>query len=256
MSGLNDVRDRITGEVNHLILSEIYHENSKIIPIAPKISQSVDSTLIAPSGFKKYRYSQATDLPAVECSGHTSILSTIASRRSCREYANRALDLASISQILYYSFGVVDGRFLRCTPSAGGLYPLEVYVAALNVDSLSPGLYHYDTRMHRFDLIECDNIISKLSSSIFVEQAVKTAAAVLIITGVFGRSRIKYGERAYRFVLLEAGHAMQNICTVAAALELGTCPIGGFIDDYLNDLVDIDGVDEAALYAATLGHPT
>jgi SagB-type dehydrogenase family enzyme len=95
----------------------------------------------------------------------------------------------------------------------------------------------------------------RLAKAVFIEGAVEKAGAVFVLTGVFGRSKIKYGERAYRFVLLEAGHAMQNICLTGTVLGLGACPVGGFIDDDINDLLNVDGVEEAALYAVTIGLP-
>lgn len=255
MSGLHDLRARLVGEPNLLAPSELYHENSKILPVAPGVAQSVESALVAPSGFKTYRYGEHTALPAPRTAEAAPILSALEARRSCRLYADRPIDLGAVSELLHYSFGIIDGRFRRCTPSAGGLYPLELYLVAARVESLGEGLYHYDVRGHRLDDLESGDFRPRLERAIFIEEAARTAAAVLILTGVFGRSKIKYGERAYRFVLLEAGHAMQNLCTTAAVLGLGTCPVGGFVDDELNDLLDVDGVDEAALYAVTIGHP-
>ena len=93
----------------------------------------------------------------------------------------------------------------------------------------------------------------RLAKTIFIEEALEKAGIVIVLTGVFGRSKIKYGERAYRFVLFEAGHAMQNICLTGTVFGLGTCPVGGFVDDNMNDLLNIDGIEEAALYAVTVG---
>ena len=94
-----------------------------------------------------------------------------------------------------------------------------------------------------------------IRDAVFIPEALDGASAVFLITAVFGRSKIKYGERAYRFALLEAGHAMQNLLLAATGLGLGSCPVGGFIDDRLHDLIGIDGVEEAALYAGIIGHP-
>lgn len=255
MSNLSEISARLTGERNPFSISELYHENSKIVSSAPGIPHSVESILIAPNGFKRYQYAQRTRLPSPEEQPASCLLSAISDRRSCRQYSDNAIKLEAVSELLYYSLGISDDNYRRCTPSAGGLYPLELYVVSINVEGLPPGLYHYDVRSHCLSHLEDGDFRPQLMKAIFIKETVQTSGAIIMLTGVFGRSKIKYGERAYRFVLFEAGHAMQNICIAGTVLGLGTCPVGGFVDDGLNDLLNIDGIDEAALYAVTIGCP-
>ena len=130
---------------------------------------------------------------------------------------------------------------------------MELYVVSLNVDGLPGGVYHYDVRAHRLDEIAPGDHRPTLDEAIFIEEAVAQASIACLLTAVFGRSKIKYGERAYRFALLEAGHIMQNLLLTAGALGLGACPVGGFVDDILNDLLVVDGVEEAVVYSALVG---
>jgi SagB-type dehydrogenase family enzyme len=252
MSDLEDVRTRLIGTAQVNSISELYHENSKIIPSAPGITVSVDAQKVASDGFKRYDYCEQTPLIAA---GGDGLLSVIANRRSCRIYALTPVSLLSLSIIIHHSFGISEGHWRRSTPSAGGLYPLELYIVATRVEALPAGLYHYNVRSNSLNHLHEGDFREKLSNALFIKEAVQTAAMTLLISGVFGRTKIKYRERAYRFALLEAGHAMQNICIAAAVEKLASCPIGGFIDDNLNDIVDVNGVNEAVLYAATIGFP-
>ena len=242
----------LLGSRNLFSVSELYHENSKITSSAPGIALSAESIIVAPTGFKRYMHAERKSLPPAGTGTSSATLSAIVERRSCRQYSGTALKLEDLSELLFYSLGI-SGEYRRCSPSAGGLYPLELYVVSINVDGLASGLFHYDVRSHSLSGLGEGDFRPQITSSVFIKEAVKDAGAVMILTGVFGRSKIKYGERAYRFVLLEAGHAMQNICLASTVIGLGTCPIGGFIDDHVNDLLDIDGIEEAALYLVTVG---
>lgn len=141
----------------------------------------------------------------------------------------------------------------RTYPSGGGLYPLETYVAVRRVQNLAPGLYHYNVRRHSLETLGGEEVAEQVFSHLTQEDAAKSCHLTVLITAVFMRSQYKYGERAYRFVLLEAGHLMQNLCLLAPGLGLGMTPVGGFYDDSLHDLLGVNGVDEAVVYTATAG---
>lgn len=251
----SEARARLVGSRDLFSVSELFHENSKITPSARGIVLSAESILVAPRGFKRYVHSPRTPLPESRVDEPSSLWAAISQRRSCRTYSGEAIGLESISELTFHSLGMSSNSYGRCLPSAGGLYPLELYVVVINVKGLESGLYHYDVRSHSLTRLAQGDFRRSLVKTIFIEEAVEKAAAIMVLTGVFGRSKIKYGERAYRFALLEAGHAMQNICLVATVLGLGACPVGGFVDDNLNDLLDVDGIEEAAVYAATIGMP-
>jgi len=178
------------------------------------------------------------------------------------------------------------GEYLaRTVPSGGALYPLEFYVAVVAVDGITPGLYHYTPMAHGLELLrygDFDGIISSFCPGIIKstndtddkvelsrdnstvqderlqEQASSDSSSAVwfIATAMFWRSRWKYGLRGYRFALLEAGHAVQNLLLTAEALHLGAVPVAGFHDADIESLLSIDGVNEACLYVVPVGRRT
>lgn len=173
----------------------------------------------------------------------------LAGRRSRLPAAGSRLDLADLATLAApHDVAPVTG--LRSVPSAGALYPLELYVLALGVDDVAPGAYHVDPVAR--SLARLGGLPDL--AGIFVERAIAAhAAAVLVVTAVFRRSRCKYGLRGYRFALLEAGHLMQCILLLAEAAGIDALPLGGFYDGALESALRIDGVDESVLYAAAVG---
>jgi SagB-type dehydrogenase family enzyme len=180
-------------------------------------------------------------------------------RRSSPRFFGGGLSLGQLSTILKFGNGLtgtrrMDGLPRRAMPSGGALYPSEVYVLPLDVEGLSYGAYHYDVFAHELARFHQRPAEALLASACFNEMAAMSAAVALVVTGCFERQRIKYGERAYRFALLEVGHLAQNVLLTAAALNLAALPVGGFVDREINSHLEIDGVREAALYVILLGH--
>jgi SagB-type dehydrogenase family enzyme len=176
-------------------------------------------------------------------------------RRSTLAAHRHPLRLAELGAVLRAAYaaaprGAVGLR--RPVPSGGALYPLELYVIALAVDGLDPCVAHYDPTRHRLSLLGAATA-NDLRATLVDETVVDRTAALVVVTGMFWRSRFKYGARGYRFALLEAGHVVQNAVLVAAALELAALPLGGFYDCRLDGLVGADGLDEASVYALLLG---
>jgi len=170
-------------------------------------------------------------LPEPVTSGDNSLEALLHQRRSVREYQGAALDLSAIGQLLWAAQGVTDPQGFRTAPSAGALYPLELYVVAGNVDSLSPGVYHYHPDKHRLQQTEAGDLRHKLTRAAFAQPWVKTAAAVVVVTAVYERTTRKYGERGIRYVHMEVGHAAQNLFLQAEALGLAMVVVGAFEDD-------------------------
>jgi SagB-type dehydrogenase family enzyme len=253
-SDVSEACRRLVGDRDLFSVSELYHENSKIVASAAHFGTSTGAMSVASHGFKRFQHMDLESLPSPRPLD-ASLSVAITMRRSCRSFDGRPLALADIADLTFLALGS-QGPGRRCLPSAGGLYPLELYVAASRVEGLSPGVLHYDARAHALARLSFADPVAAVRPAIFIPEALEGAAAVILLTAMFGRSKIKYGERAYRFALLEAGHAMQSLLLVATALQLGACPVGGFIDDQLHDLLDVDGVEESVLYAAILGHPT
>jgi SagB-type dehydrogenase family enzyme len=129
---------------------------------------------------------------------------------------------------------------------------LELYVVASRVERLCAGIYHYDPLRHVLEVLELKELDAQLGH-VHLYPELASAPVLLAVTGMFGRSRFKYGLRGYRFTLLEAGHVMQNVVLAAAALSLSAIPVAGVDDRGLERLLRVDGVDESVVYCAALG---
>jgi SagB-type dehydrogenase family enzyme len=179
----------------------------------------------------------AHPLPEARRDGPVSVERALASRRSQRSYAEAPLSLAEVAQLLWAAQGVTHSEGLRTAPSAGALYPLEVHLVAGEVSGLSPGVYRYDPERHRlFRQLEGD-LRGALAEKALEQSWVAEAPALLVITAVVRRTARKYGRRAERYALIEAGHAAQNVYLQAEALGLGTVLVGAFEDEPLGRLL-------------------
>jgi SagB-type dehydrogenase family enzyme len=150
-----------------------------------------------------------------------------------------------------YGAHCLDGRARRPVPSGGALYPLELYPAVIGVEGMKPGIYHYDPYARR--LADLERSFERLRDALVDPSLAASSSVAIVITGVFWRSRFKYGQRGYRFTLLEAGHVAQNLVLAAAGLELSALPLGGFYDREVERAIGVDGVDESALYVVLVG---
>ena len=177
-------------------------------------------------------------------------------RRSVRGYASRPLGLGQVSELLYAGCGVTGrayGHNLRAAPSAGALYPFEVYLVVNRVADLEPGIYHYDPRAHGVELRAQGDFSGGLVLACLGQEFLFGAGVVLVLAAVFDRTCDKYGDRGYRYVYMEAGHISQNLYLQAADLGLATVAIGAFLDDQVNALIGLDGIKEAAIYLQAVG---
>ena len=186
--------------------------------------------------------------------------SVLRGRRSGKAFGSEPLALQALSTILFAAYGVTEhhggdaaGRpDRRAVPSAGALYPLEVYVAVQRVRSLHPGLYHYAPDRHILAELRQTDLREELAAGI-IESSLAGAPVIVIVAAAFWRSRVKYGLRGYRFALFEAGHVAQNIQLTAASLNACALPVGGFFDRRIDELLALDGLHEASLYLMALG---
>lgn len=187
-------------------------------------------------------------LPEPRLKGEMSLEETLAQRRSVRSFTEEQLTMEEISQLLWAAQGITALWGGRTAPSAGALYPLEVYVATAN------GLYHYMPQEHKVISESQDDLRLKLWEAGLKQDAIREAPAVFVITAVYERTAKKYGDRAERYVKLEAGHACQNILLQAVALDLGAVPIGAFYDDQVQATLSLS-TDREPLYLIPVGHP-
>lgn len=177
-------------------------------------------------------------------------LSWVLGRRRSRVAGPVAPDLRETAALLAAGFRA-DGEGRRPAPSAGGLYPLEVYLVAAGLRGLGDGVWHYDPYGHRLEQVS--DRVPDAAAWYLAEGTFGIAAGHLVVSAVLPRLRIKYGARGYRFALQESGHAVQNVLLRAEAEGLSATPVGGFFDDRVHDDLGLDGVDEVALYLVPFG---
>ena len=148
-----------------------------------------------------------------------------------------------------------QGYEFRTVPSAGALYPIETYLSVNNVEGLEKGLYHYDIQAHALEELKVGSFSEKIAQAALGQKMLIDAPVVLIWTAIFERSKWKYAQRAYRYMYLDAGHIAQNLALSATSIGLGSCQIGAFFDDEINQIIGLDGVEESVLYLSVVGHP-
>ncbi len=196
----------------------------------------------------------AIKLPKPHYEGEQSLEELLRERRSIREFSDKPVTLGQLSQLLWAAQGVTTRSGLRTAPSAGALYPLELYVVAGAVSGLEPGSYHYNIAKHTLTRVAEGDRRGELAAAAFGQHVVRDAAAVVVIGAVYDRTAVKYGRRARRYVHMEAGHAGQNVLLQATALGLGATPIGAFGDAYVREVAEMEWTHEP-LYLLPVGWP-
>lgn len=193
-------------------------------------------------------------LPEPRLEGEMSVEAALSERRSVREYASKALSLAELGQLLWAAQGITGAnQRYRTAPSAGALYPLELYVVTGDVDKLAPGVYHYDPSSHALRSHRTSDVRAALARAALGQAWVEEGAVVLIVTAIYERTTEKYGVRGRQYVHMEAGHAAQNVYLQAVALDMGTVAVGAFDNEEVQRVVGLsDG--EVPLYLMPVGH--
>lgn len=188
----------------------------------------------------------------------SELIKILRKRTSSRNFSGAPILKKELYSLLNASCGLsTRGENLdysrRPYPSAGARYPLEIYPLVLNCTGIEEGLYHYNVKENLLEQLLKEDLSEWSTRVTGEEKWIKNVGVLFIITGVLDRTRIKYGDRGYRYSLIEAGHLGQNICLLATELNLGCCPMGGYIDEEVNKLLDIDLQKEFALYVIALG---
>ena len=183
-------------------------------------------------------------------------------RRTWRHFGQHTIDLDSLSTLLHLSFGVQrwastdgEGRVpLKTCPSGGARHPLEAYVVVRCVNGLQPGVYHYASDVHRLERLTDPGAVPAFDELLPTQWWYRDAGALVLLTAVFERTRWRYeGPRAYRAVLIEAGHACQTFCLTATWLGLAPFTSMALADTAIERMLGLDGVSESVLYAAGVG---
>lgn len=193
--------------------------------------------------------SSLVELPAPRTAGAISLEEALGERRSARSFTPETLTIEEVSQLLWAAQGITASWGGRTAPSAGALYPLEIYVAD------GAGLSRYLPDGHGLAIVADGDIRADLAHAAHDQAPVAEAPAVFAITAIPARTESKYGDRALRYVYLEAGHAAQNLLLQATALGLGGVPIGAFDDAEVAQILHLPE-GEVPIYLIPVGHPS
>ena len=189
---------------------------------------------------KKKPQLKTNKLPKPLLQGDFSLEAALLMRRSVSSFQKALISLDELGQLLWAAQGVTNPDNFRTAPSAGALYPINVYAAVGNVKGLDPGVYKYRPGTH--DIVETGNVDKReaLCRAALVQKTIRQAPVVIVLAANFEKTTVKYGRRGFRYVLLETGHMAQNICLQAVALHLGSAVIGAFSDAKVSRILGLD----------------
>lgn len=196
---------------------------------------------------------QAVPLPTPVFDGGVSIEHALAAHRTIRRFSGTPLRLAELGQLLWAAQGVTHKAGYRTAPSAGALYPLELFVIAGNVDELTPGIYRYRPARHDITRHIPGDQRGRIALAALQQDWIAEAPAILVLTSVRVRTSTKYGLRSDRYIAMEAGHAAQNVYLQCVGLGIATALVGAFDDDVVRDVLDL-GRGFTPLAIMPLGH--
>ena len=232
----------------------IYHQWSK-----PGIIDALGSVVNwgqPVSLYKAYPDAEVVDLPPPDLDGGLSAETAIARRRSIRDYAPTSMTIGELSRLLFLTSGIGADKYgnaRRTAPSSGALYPIEVYPVVHRVEGIQSGVYHYAYREHALERVRAGDFRTHVVEQGIHQDFLGECGVVLFLTMIMQRMRPKYQDRSYRYGLLEAGHLGENAYLAATSMGLGACGIGAFMDDAINQMLGVDGVEEAAVYMVAAG---
>ncbi|MGD2093780.1 MAG: SagB/ThcOx family dehydrogenase [Phycisphaerales bacterium] len=211
-----------------------------------------------PDLYKEYPQAEKielTDFRPVEQVGLDEILKQ---RKSVREFRQEPISKDQLSYLLWASTGiqrVEQGYEFRTVPSAGALYPIETYLIINDAADIEQGVYHYSVKAHCLEKLKHGDMRLEITRAALGQQMCATAAVVFVWSAVFERCKWKYGQRAYRYIYLDAGHIAENLTLAAVSLNLGSCEIGALYDEQVNEILNIDGQEESVICMAVVGSP-
>jgi SagB-type dehydrogenase family enzyme len=196
-----------------------------------------------------YLAGEEISLPEPDLDGNISLEEAMSKRRSIRIFTSREIEIKKISQLMWAAQGITKNpEGYRTAPSAGALYPIEVFL------SRKDGIFHYKPEKNKLLKLKKDDLRQSIYKACLSQKAVAEADVIIIITAVYERTTLKYGERGIRYVHLEAGHVCQNILLEATVLDLGAVPIGAFDDTRINEITGLPPY-HIPLYIIPVGYP-
>jgi len=210
-----------------------------------------------PDLYKTYPNCKKIILEKPELLSNLTLNEVLKKRRSIRNFSDKPIEKKQLSYLLWASTGISRediGYKYRTAPSAGALYPVETYLVLNNVKDISKGIYHFSIKDHALEELKTGDFGSNISHAALDQDMCKYASVVIIWTAIFNRSKWKYGERAYRYIYLDAGHIAENLAIASTSLGLGSCQIAALFDDEVNELIGVDGKKESVIYMSVVGN--
>jgi len=261
--------DRLLASDGDDLVWELFHENSKtsMVERHPVFGTHPSDAMIVRMmrllrTVKPYTDRPKVPLPVSFPASTRSFDDVLLRRTSARGFGTGSVPFASLVKGLVLAYGVTRSnenndypRPFRAVPSGGALYPLEVYLHAARVDGLAPGLYHFDPEDRSLDVLGLGDATDEMASFMVQADLFRQAAATVLVTAVFIRSVFKYGDRGYRFILLEAGHLAQNMLLTWEEAGLAGVSIGGYLDRLADRYLRLDGLNESVVYMLHAGPP-
>ena len=237
--------------------AEYYHDLTKYTPEGIALNQHKLDFDKQPIPFKEYSVKKTIDLSCLLPLDKNPFSDK--GIKNPNDFSEEEKSLSALSKLLYFSNGVTaivpspDKPFyMRSSPSAGGLYPTEIYICASGYKGLEDGIYNYQVLSQGLISLYIGNMKEKLLSSVFDNPAVKYSNLILILSGVFYRSSWRYQDRAYRRICLDTGHVIGNIDVVSHSCGFKSLSVGGFNDKLLNELFLFDENEEQSLAVVSL----
>ncbi len=207
--------------------------------------------------FKRYAVAEKIPLPReFSDAGEPNLWELLQSRRSRRTYSQEPISLHQLAALCWAAQGITAKAgeyYLRTAPSAGALYPIETYIAANRVDGLPKGLFHFDVTGFQLECLAKGDFIQQVAEICLGQGFIKKASTIFIFSAIHRRTMAKYGNRGLRYIFMDAGHIAQNLLLAAEALKLKACPVAALFDDEMNNLLDLDGEEETAIYLVAIG---
>lgn len=246
---------------------EAFHENTKITRANyPELRSHVDRLMLNkhfqesnPFTFKHYPGCKEFVLPPVAEAADIGLFEASHRRRTPKRFMPAAIKMSDLSYILYVCNGITGEvsykhgkQCLRTVPSAGAMYPIDIYLGVRRVESLERGLYHFNVKTHSLFQLDSEDP-SPLFRSMMIEEAYYEAGAFIVLAANFFRHTYKYRERGYRFSIIEAGQIAHAIALGAVSAGLSTLPVGGYFDDDFNRALKLDGVTESIVHLLLVG---
>ena len=196
-----------------------------------------------PQLYKECAEATKIELPSFQPAQAMSLGQTLKQRKSVRDFQGKPISKGQLAYLLWASTGiqrVEDGYEFRTAPSAGALYPIETYLVVNNVKGVEAGIYHYSIRSHQLEQLRRGDFRRQITAAALGQAMCATASVVLVWSAVFERCKWKYGQKAYRYIYLDAGHIAENLALAAASLNRGSCEIGALYDEKVNAIIGVD----------------